>query len=65
MQVVLAEHGRWSLVKYFLNSDTGSHFDKEKGELKQGVNFAWGKIKSYRLEPKGEGFYKGMLGIDG
>ena len=53
MQIVLAEHGRWSLVKYLLNADSGGSFDKAKGELKNGVNFAWGKIKSYRLEPQG------------
>ena len=53
MQIVLGEHGRWSLIKYFLNVDSGASFDKEKGGLKEGVNFGWGKIKSYRLEPQG------------
>jgi hypothetical protein len=53
MQFITSEHGRWSLIKYLLNSSNGDHFDKEKGTPKEGYNFGYNKVKSYRLEPLG------------
>jgi len=49
MQFLTEEHSRWQLTKYLLSSDSGDHFDREKGCPKEGYNFGYGKIKSYRL----------------
>lgn len=49
MQFLTTHHGRWNLIKYMLNAMDGSHFDREKGGLKEGAELGWGKIKSYRL----------------
>ena len=38
-----------SLLKYMLNCDSGDQFDKEKKTKKEGFNFDWAKIKSFRL----------------
>jgi hypothetical protein len=65
LQLITEEQGRWQLIKYLLNSDSGDHFDKEKGTKKEGFNFDHQKIKSYRLEPQGEGETLGIFGIDG
>lgn len=65
MQLVTSLHGRWNLVKYLLNSETGAHFDRVTGTLKEGAQLAWAKVKSYRIEPQGEGVLRGLYGIDG
>jgi hypothetical protein len=49
MQFSTEEQGRWQLAKYLLSADSGSHFDREKGHPKEGYNFGYGKVKSYRL----------------
>lgn len=50
-------------LKYLLSAESGSHFNREKQSIKEGLNFGHGKVKSYRLEPLGE--EKGLFGIDG
>lgn len=65
MQLVTNGHGRWNLVKYLLNLETGAHFDRLTGELKEGAHLSWAKVKSYRVEPKGAGYSRGVFGIDG
>jgi hypothetical protein len=49
MQFLTEELSRWQLTKYLLSADSGSHFDREKGGPKEGFDFGYGKIKSYRL----------------
>lgn len=53
MQFTTEEQGRKELVKYLLASEKGDHFDRVKGCKKEGFNFGYGKVKSYRLEPLG------------
>ena len=65
LQYITSEQGRFQLAKYLLASDNGDHFDKEKRTIKEGYNFDYHKIKSYRLEPLGEGNARGVFGIDG
>ncbi len=65
MQYITEEHGRYQLIKYLLSSDKGDHFDKEQQAPKEGYQFIHNKIKSYRLEPLGEGDNLGIFGIDG
>lgn len=55
MQLITSDHGRWQLIKYLLSSSNGDHFDKKTQSPKQGYEFDYNKIKSYRLEPFGEG----------
>ena len=65
MQYITADHGRWQLIKYLLNSDNGDHFDKDKEQQKEGFSFQHVKIRCFRLEPSGEEGNRGVYGIDG
>jgi hypothetical protein len=49
MQFVTSDNGRWQLIKYLLNSSSGDHFDKENRTPKEGYDFTYSKIKSFRL----------------
>jgi len=51
MQLILTQHGRWELIKYLLLSSDGSHFDIRNQTRKEGMQFLWEKVKSYRIEP--------------
>ena len=65
MQYLVSSDGRYQLVKYLIGMQDGSQFDKEKGTKNDSYSFTYGKIKSYRLEPLGEGAEMGVFGIDG
>jgi hypothetical protein len=36
MQLITQDAGRLQLAKYMLNCESGQHFDKENGTIKQG-----------------------------
>lgn len=65
MQFTTEEQGRVELVKYLLSSEKGDHFDRKNGCKKEGYNFGNAKVKSYRLEPRGNRPERGLFGIDG
>lgn len=46
-----------------MNCESGNQFDRQKKTIKEGYNFEWDKIKSFRLEPNGDDV--GVFGIDG
>lgn len=51
MQTLREESGRFQLAKYLMVSDSGTHFDFEHQKQKEGYNFDYHKVKSFRLEP--------------
>ena len=49
LQTITEENGRIQLIKHLLKSDSGSHFDVEREQLAEGMNFTFAKVKSFRL----------------